>query len=90
MSAWRCSGGKQVLVRAGFSEYDTYGFGFYAAAMGNLDAPDFIPQGSVRLHNTGKPSPTESIAHRDGDDRPLGCPHDGPEPATLWLEGRSA
>lgn len=83
------TGQKQVLVRSGFSDYDTYRSGYIMAATGNLDAPDYIPQGSVRLHCTGKPNPAQSMAHRDDDNRPLGCGHDGSETAqnvTHWAE----
>ena len=80
------TGGYQRSVRAGFADADTYGRGFCAAAMGSLDAPDYMPQGSVRVHNTGRPNPKQSMAYRDWDYCiPIGAPHDGPEPATLWL-----
>ena len=81
------TGTKQILVRGGFSDFDTYGSGnYWAAATGNLDAPDYIPQGSVRLHNTIKKHPQQSMAHREWDyGRPAGCGHDGPESAALGL-----
>jgi hypothetical protein len=84
------TGSKQVLVRAAFSDYATYGDGNFAfAATGNLDAPDFIPQGSVRVHNTLKLNAQLSLAHRDeyAGCKPAGCQHDGPEavPQTLYL-----
>jgi hypothetical protein len=80
------TGSTQVLVRDGYADCDTFGFGFWKAATGNLDAPAHIPQGSVRLHNTLVQSPALSHAHRDWDGYlPLGASHDGPEPATLWL-----
>lgn len=79
----------QVLVRKGFSDCDTFGTGYAFAATGNLDAPSYIPQGSVRLHNTMKPNPQQSLAHRDhyAGCKPIGAGHDGPEavPPTLYL-----
>jgi len=85
------TGSKQVLVRYGYSDYDSYGSHNYAmAATGNLDAPDYIPQGSVRLHNTIKQGPALSLAHRDAyaGCKPVGAAHDGPEavPETLYLQ----
>ncbi len=79
------NGARPVLVRPGFSDFCTYGEGYAMAATGALDAPTYMPQGSVRLHATMKPCPSPSIAHREGDARPAGCPHDGPQPATLHL-----
>ena len=83
------TGSVQVRVRYGWSDFETFGSGNYAcAATGNLDAVDFMPQGSVRVHNTMRPNPVPSIGHRDWESRaaqPIGCSHDGPEPATLWL-----
>lgn len=69
---------KRVLVRHGFSDYDTYGSGTCCAATGTIDAPDYIPQGSVRKHDTTVPCHAQSIGHRDQQDRPMGDPHDGP------------
>jgi len=70
------TGTKQVLVRYGFSDFDTYGNGNYAAAAtGNLDAPDFIPQGSVYSPHTVKPQAWQTVAHRDGENRPIGAIH---------------
>ena len=83
------TGSKQVLVRRGFSDYDTYGSdNYWMAATGNLDAPDHIPQGSVRIHNTLRHCPQLSLAHRDhfSGTKPIGAGHDGPEPATKWLD----
>jgi hypothetical protein len=87
---FQVTGSKQILVRCGFSDYDTYGSGNYAmAATGNLDAPDYIPQGSVRVHNTIKLNAQLSLAHRDWQfpQYKVGCQHDGPEsvPSTLFL-----
>lgn len=83
---YNCAYSRRVLVRAGFADYDDFGFGLLFAAYGCLDAPDYMPQGSVRIHNTLKPRPTLSIAHRDWCDvLPIGAPHDGAEPATMWL-----
>jgi len=82
------TGNSQATVRAGFADADTYGEGFVFAARGNLDAPTYMPQGSVRLQNHMKQHPVLSLAHRDGEDRSLysvGACHDGPEAATLWL-----
>lgn len=83
------TGNKQVTVRAGFSDWDTYGNGFAFAAMGNLDAPDYIPQGSVRVHNTIRLNPQLSKMHRDyaTGHLPIGAGSDGPEPVppTLYL-----
>jgi len=76
------TGSKQVLVRGGFSDHETYRDGYYMAATGNLDAPDYMPQGSVRVHDTMKPCPTQSTAHREWDyGLPLGVCHVGPEAA---------
>ena len=73
---------RQALVRAGHSDYDTYGRGYASAATGALDAPEWIPQGSVRLHSTGAPVPALSAGHRDWDGAlPPGAAHDGPETA---------
>lgn len=83
------TGSMQVLVRPGFSDCDSFGHGFMFAAMGNLDAPSYIPQGSVRLHNTIKLGPSLSLSHRDfaAGCLPIGAGHDGPEavPGTLYL-----
>jgi len=82
------TGSKQVSVRSGFSDYDTYREGFCMAATGNLDAPDYIPQGSVRVHNTIKLNAQLSLMHREWEyGLPVGCGHDGPEavPATLYM-----
>jgi hypothetical protein len=86
------TGSRRVPVRPGFSEFEAYGEGLACVALGCLDAPDLIPQGSVRLHNTPILAPSLSIGHRDGDDRPLGAPHDGPEPVppTLTLHAGEA
>ena len=65
------TGQKQVLVEYGFSDYETYGSGYCCAATGNLDAPNYMPQGSWREGRA-------TIAHRDGKDRGPGEPHDGP------------
>lgn len=73
--------------RAGFSDCAAFGFGFMARDTwsGCLDAPHFIPQGSVRVSNTIKHAPHLSLAHRDGaDGKPLGAQHDGPERPELW------
>ena len=70
---------RQTLVRFGYSDFDTYGCGYACAATGALDAPAFLPQGSVRLHNTGRPVPALSVGHREWDGAlPLGASHDGP------------
>lgn len=83
------TGSKQVAVRADYSDYATYGSGHYAfAATGNLDAPDYMAQGSVRVHNTIKLTPALSLSHREWEyGRPIGCGHDGPEavPPTLYM-----
>lgn len=80
------TGTHQVLVRAGFADFDAYGSdNYWSSATGNLDAPTYIPQGSVRIHNTARPCPQPSLAHRDWPNMPLGEGHDGPEPATKWL-----
>lgn len=71
------TGSKQVTVRNGYSDFDTFGNDNYAfAATGNMDAPDFIPNGSVISRNTIKQSPRLSMAHRDGDSRPVGSVND--------------
>lgn len=66
------TGAKQVPARYGFTDCETYGHGFVACAMGSLDAPDYIPQGSVSRHG-----PT--MAHRDWNTghKPIGAMHDG-------------
>lgn len=70
---------RQVLVRHGYSDFDTYGNGNYAcAATGSLDAPSAMPQGSVRLHDTGRPVPALSVGQRE---MYPGAQHDGPETA---------
>ena len=83
------TGSKQVSVRAGFADCDTYRSGFVSAATGNLDAPQFIPQGSVRVHNTIKLNPQLSHCNRDWDTgcKEIGAGHDGAEavPPTLYL-----
>ena len=81
------TGSKQVLVRNGYDDYRTYGDGYYAAATGNLDAPDYMAQGSVRIHNTMHPNPVASAGHRDWDSghMPLGYGHDGQKAANLDL-----
>lgn len=85
------TGQKQVRARPGFSDYDSMGSGNYAAAMtGNLDAPDYMPQGSVRLHSTARPNPAPSIACRDWENKPIGCPHDGPETAATVMNRGAA
>jgi len=81
------TGQKQTRVRAGYADCDTYGAqspNYAACATGALDAPDHMPQGSVRVHNTGRPYPTPSSAHRDWqtpEAMPQGAMHDGPETA---------
>lgn len=83
------TGSQQSPARNGFTECDDFGSGFVFATYGNLDAPDYIPQGSVRVHNTIKLNPQLSLAHRDtaAGCRPLGVGHDGPEsvPSTLYM-----
>lgn len=83
------TGREAVRVRTGFSDCDTYGFGLVACVTGGaIDAPTYMPQGSVRVHNTMTPNPQPSLAHRDYSHAlPLGCGHDGPEavPPTLYL-----
>lgn len=82
------TGMRRNLVRPGFSDYDTYGSdNLAAAATGSLDAPDLIPQGSVRLNNTMVLNPQLSIGHRDWNSRHFapGAPHDGPEPVPGML-----
>ena len=85
------TGSKQVHVRAGYSDSDTYREGYCCAATGNLDAPDYIPHGSVRIHNTMVRCPQQSHGHRDMDQRPIGCGHDGPEavPPTISADQRN-
>ena len=80
------TGQKQVLVRQGFSDYAAMGSGNYAcAATGNLDAPDFMPQGSIRTHSTIRPNPCQSVGHRDWETgMPIGTSHDGPEAGQYW------
>jgi hypothetical protein len=68
--------------RIGFSDYDAFRAGFIARDTwtGNLDAPDYMPQGSMLAGpNIGKHGERASIAHRDHDTgyRPLGACHDG-------------
>lgn len=76
------TGTKQTRVRAGYSDYDTYGSGYCMAATGNLDAPKWIPQGSVRLFAATKPTPMPSITSRDYPQwMEPGDVHDGPESA---------
>ena len=74
------TGSKQVHVRRGFADCDTYGEGYWAAATGNLDAPDFMPQGSVHLFRSMVPNPVISHAHRDWNTghMPIGTYHAGP------------
>lgn len=70
-------------ARVGFCEADDFGHGLMFVTAGPLDAPDYMPHGSVRLHCTGKPNPTQSCGHRDyGVCMPLGTNHDGPETAS--------
>jgi len=54
-------------ARSGFTDCDAFGFGLVARDTwtGCLDAPDYIPQGSVRVWNTIKHSPNLSLANRD-------------------------
>ncbi len=67
----------RVVVRFGFTDYDTYGSDNLACAVGGIiDAPDYMPQGSVKCFNSAKPHPEMSIAHRDGENRPVGACHD--------------
>lgn len=53
--------------RAGFTDYDAFGAGFIARDTwsGNLDAPDFMPQGSVRASGTTKDYARMSLANRN-------------------------
>jgi len=78
-------------IRRGFTECDDFGHGFVARAFGSLDAPDYIPNGSVRIHNTLVRNPVLSQAHRDIENRPIGACHDGPEavPPTISPDQRS-
>ncbi len=77
------TGQAQTLVRYGWSDYDTYGSHNYAAAAtGNLDAPDLMPQGSTRVLTIGHTRPRPSYGHRDWE-QPAAVrkhiSHDGPE-----------
>jgi hypothetical protein len=88
----QCTGSQPTLVRAGWSNYDTYGnFNYAASATGALDAPCFMPQGSVRLHNTTIACPQLSLGHRDWDTgaMPVGTCHDGPGRPEIWEGQRS-
>ena len=88
------TGRRAVRVRAGFSDADVFGSGLIACATGGpIDAPTYIPQGSVRVHNTMRLNPQPSLMHRDYSyGMPLGEGHDGPEavPPTLYLHQQSA
>jgi len=70
---------------ARFSDYDDFGFGYWVRNTwgGCLDAPDYIPHGSVRIHRTIAHAPSASSGHRDWETgcMPLGTCHDGPETA---------
>lgn len=82
------TGERQVRVRLGYTQYDDFGSGFAFCAMGSLDAPDIMPQGSVRVHATIRPSPVQSIGYRDWATPSAmspGASHDGPQPATAHL-----
>ena len=75
--------------RAGYSDCASFGEGFVARDTwsGCLDAPDFMPQGSVRIHNTMRHCPQLSMANRDalaGCAKP-GTGYDGPESAAADL-----
>lgn len=86
------TGSQPVLVRRGWSNFDTYGSqNFAMSATGHLDAPDFCPQGSVRLHNTTVANPQMSHGHRDWDTGalPAGACHDGPGRPEIWEGQRS-
>jgi hypothetical protein len=54
-------------ARSGFTDCDSFGRGLVACDTwtGCLDAPDYYPQGSVRVNNTIKHSPNLSLANRD-------------------------
>jgi hypothetical protein len=81
------TGSKATLVRRGYSNHDTYGTGNLAfSATGALDAPDYSPQGSVRLHNTAVANPQMSLHNRDWDTgaMPVGACHDGPDRPDIW------
>lgn len=73
-----CTGRYGVTgIRYGFTDCDAFGEGFIARDTwtGNLDAPSFMPQGSVVRHGM-------SLASRDrlaGDYAHPGTCHDGPE-----------
>lgn len=77
------TGSQVILVRHGYSEADAFGSGLARAAYGPLDAPDLMPQGSMRSLTSIKPRSAPSVGHRDGEGRPLGEWHDGPESAQL-------
>jgi hypothetical protein len=72
-------------VRACFADACTFGFGFIACDTwsGCLDAPDYMPQGSVRVWNTMKHAPNLSVANRDylAGCAAIGVGSDGPETA---------
>lgn len=71
------TGSARVLVRSGYSDFDSYGNGnLYHAVGGIIDAPDYMPQGSVRSEYRGY---RQSLAHRDGEQRARrwGHVHDG-------------
>lgn len=53
--------------RYGYADVDAFGAGFVTRDTwsGNLDAPDFVPQGSMRAMGTVRHSPRLSFANRD-------------------------
>lgn len=80
------SAARNIGARVGFTDHDAFGAGFVAAQTyaGCLDAPDWMPQGSARVHNTLRHYPVLSIALRDEPQyRRVGIGCDGPEPPTI-------
>lgn len=76
------------LMRVGFTDYDAFGAGlcFAETHAGRLDAPDFMPQGSMRGDNgllSGRRFIRASMASRDAiaNRADLGAFHDAPRAA---------
>ncbi len=67
-----------TMIRAGFADCDEFGNGFVSRVFGSLDAPDFMPQGSMKESGTSKRYARQSVAFRDtlADCAQFGYQHD--------------
>jgi hypothetical protein len=80
MKHTQTTGARISIARAGYTDATDFGEGFVAGCFGNLDAPDYWPQGSMVAHDglfTGTRYARQSIGQRDFPDHASGTLHDG-------------